>query len=354
MMAGGAERVIATLLNNIDKSKFRKIYLIVLNGEKNAFYLNMELINFIDLKCSRVRYSFIKIIFILWKIRPDIIFSTLNHLNLYLAALRPILPRAIYIGRESSILTDANKFYGNKKIRNLLSRILYKNLDKIVCQSAYMFADLNKNFLIKKSKLALIYNPVDYTEIINSIKNKMVFSNNYDLNLTFVGRLSAEKNLKLLLESIRNIKDFSIELLIVGEGPEYRELMNIASSIVGTHSIKFLGFIYQPYDVIKSSDFLILCSRFEGLPNVALEALALDVPVISLPSPGGIPEIIKHQFNGFISKEMSPKALTNTIREAYNAKKNKISPWGSESLLPEFCKVDFVINEYMRIFEGEN
>ena len=94
---------------------------------REAVFLNdvPEDVEFIDLGCRRVRYALPKIVALIWKRRPDVVFSTLGHLNLALAMLRPLLPRhPRYIARETTVVSQALVAYWNPWLWRWMYRAL--------------------------------------------------------------------------------------------------------------------------------------------------------------------------------------------------------------------------------------
>ena len=106
-----------------------------------------------------------------------------------------------------------------------------------------------------------------------------------------------------LLKAINLLKDkVNIKLIIVGEGENKKKLENYININNLKKNIKILNFIQNPYPLIKSSDIFILSSRFEGLPNVLLEAAVLKKYIISTNCPTGPSEIIKNKAFGVLFK----------------------------------------------------
>ena len=114
LQGGGAEQVILSLLRHIDREKFRLALAVV--DVRAAIYREdlPDDVELIDLHCSRVRQAMLKIIRLIWKRRPDVVFSTLSHFNLAIAVLRPLLPDGIsYIARETSVVSEVVKGYAH-------------------------------------------------------------------------------------------------------------------------------------------------------------------------------------------------------------------------------------------------
>lgn len=119
-----------------------------------------------------------------------------------------------------------------------------------------------------------------------------------DKTLLFVGRISAQKRLDIILQAISRTKEIW-KLILIGEGeeqddlPELIRLLNIEDQVILT------GWQNDPWQSAKGISALVMASDFECLPLVALESLASGIPVISTPV-DGISEIIKPGVNGFL------------------------------------------------------
>ena len=107
LAGGGAERVIVTLLRHLDRAKFR-LALAVVDARMAVFLSDVpEDVEFIDLGCRRVRHALLKIFSLVWRMRPAVVFSTLGHLNIAIALLRPFLPRKPrYVARETMVISQ--------------------------------------------------------------------------------------------------------------------------------------------------------------------------------------------------------------------------------------------------------
>ena len=76
-------------------------------------------------------------------------------------------------------------------------------------------------------------------------------------------------------------------LTLLGEGPLRPELERLAQQSGVADRVHFVGFQKNPYPFFAQADAFVLSSRYEGFPNVVLEALACGTPVIATPAPGG-------------------------------------------------------------------
>jgi glycosyltransferase involved in cell wall biosynthesis len=313
---GGAERVIITLLKNLDRSRF-KLVIAVVNMRNEVYRGEIPSdVDIIELGSTRLRYAVPKIIAIIWKLRPDVVFSTLGHLNLTLAAVRPLLPSNVrYVVRETSIVSCAIQDYRWPAVWAKLYRGLYKRIDLLVCQSRYMQSDLVERFGYPEHRSVVINNPVDvdYVRIRSALPLNHSGRQVGKIWLVAAGRMEHVKGFDLLIEAIALLADPRIHLSILGDGPLLSELKLLAVVSGVADQIDFPGFQSNPYVWFARADAFVLSSHHEGFPNVVLEALACCTPVIATPATGGVREILENIPECRIADAISPKALASEL-----------------------------------------
>ena len=133
--------------------------------------------------------------------------------------------------------------------------------------------------------------------------------------IVFVGRLSAEKGVDLLLQAWEALQPADYNLVIIGEGIEKESLSKRFSKL---SNITWAGwFEYkQTLEEIGHSRFLVLPSRgYETFGMVLIEALMMGIPVIG-PAQGGFPEIIEDKANGFLFEPNDTRSLSETLSTA--------------------------------------
>lgn len=109
-----------------------------------------------------------------------------------------------------------------------------------------------------------------------------------------VGRLSDEKGQALAVEAFAPLaaRDERWELEIIGDGPDRGALERLAEQLGLAARVHFRGFMDNPYPAIQAADLVLVPSKYEGLPNVALEAMALGTPVIATNCSGSVRELL--------------------------------------------------------------
>jgi glycosyltransferase involved in cell wall biosynthesis len=296
---GGAERVVTTLLRHLDRSAFRPALAVV--DTRNAVFLDdiPTDVEFIDLACRRVRYALPRIVRCVRSMRPDVVLSTLGHLNLALALARPLLPAGVrLVGRETIVVSQGLVAYSTPRLWAHAYRVLCRRLDHVVCQSTDMYTDLVENFAVPRERASVIHNPVDVARIRAlaaepaGVAPGSSARNAGALHLVSAGRLVPQKGFDLLIEAVAQSGAKGIQVTILGEGPLERDLKELARERDVAGQFQFLGFQRNPYPLFARADALVLCSRFEGFSNVALEALACGTPVVATPAPGGTRELL--------------------------------------------------------------
>ncbi len=132
----------------------------------------------------------------------------------------------------------------------------------------------------------------------------------YDPQIIFVGRLSREKGIDILLKAFTNI---DAHLLIIGSGPLETLVKCYAERYRNIH---YLGYLprKEALKYMKGSDLLVLPSRIEGLPTVLLEAMALRIPIVASRIPGVL-EVVDDSTATLIEPE-DPMALAEAIRKS--------------------------------------
>lgn len=154
-----------------------------------------------------------------------------------------------------------------------------------------------------KKKSTVLYNVMDVEDIHRRME---LDSNSYNYDLVFIGRMVYQKNLHRLLQITRIVADKypNIKVALAGTGEDESELKKLCSELKLDENVEFLGFMSNPLKLLHDSKMMILTSRWEGTPMVALEAIALGTPIISTPSDGMV-DLITDGYNGYLCSEDS-------------------------------------------------
>lgn len=159
-----------------------------------------------------------------------------------------------------------------------------------VCVSYGVQQDLIDLLPDRKNHSCVIHNPVDPCFIKLKAEDPIKLPERPFI--VHVGKFKKEKRHDLLLNAFAK-SSCKHDLVLVGQGPLEAKLKELSHALGVAHRVHFFGYHPNPFPIIKSADLLVLCSDYEGLGMVLLEALSLDVPVISTDCPSGPREILQ-------------------------------------------------------------
>lgn len=316
LAGGGAERVVATLLRELDRDRFAPMLAIV-DGRDGTWRTELpDDVPVQDLACRRVRDALPRVVSLIRRERPDVVFSTLSHLNLALALVRPLLPASTRcIARESIVLGELVDRMRRPALWRAAYRALYPRFDAIVCQSEDMRRDLVEHFRVPPATATTIHNPVDVERIrrLAGASGAAVRRDPDRIELIAAGRLVAQKGFDVLIDAIGLADDARMHLTLLGEGPLRGELEARAAALGLAPRVRFAGFDPNPWPAYARADAFVLSSRYEGFPNAVLEALACGTPVIAVPAPGGLDEIAAATGGVRLAADLSSAALARAL-----------------------------------------
>lgn len=266
---------------------FSNKYLKFLNSFIIPFLLKKDLINIHILKSNQTIGSWIPLI-------ASLIYR------------KKFIHRAGYDFYRTYVRSNTNIIFLKKILLYLFIKFIYSKSSHIIVTNNLHRKKLIKKFNIKKSKISVISNFVDiriFKKLKYIVPNKK--------SILFVGRISKEKNIELIIKAIGKTDFF---LNIIGSGKKnYIKKIKILAKKVNT-KVNFLGVIKNKYlnTYYNKSNIFINFSDYEGNPKSLMEAMACGSLIICSNVEGNN-EIIKNKFNGFIIYKK-----TNYLREVLN------------------------------------
>ena len=211
--------------------------------------------------------------------------------------------------------------------KNSLKKFIFKYLlglaDKVIVNST----DFKKQFkVLFNINAKCIYNPLNKSEILKYSKEYVELpfyqKNKKSLKIITIGRFTDQKDHSTLLRSLNEIKNkIDFKLLIIGRGVNKYKMINYIKENNLKKNVKILPFQNNPFKYLMISDLFILTSKFEGLPNVLLEAAVLKKFIISTNCPTGPREILQNGKGGFLFKIGDYKNLSQKILNYHQNKK---------------------------------
>jgi len=310
LRAGGAQRVALNIASVIDSNINVELILLDKIGEySNIIPKNVSVIN---LSKKRVVYSIIPLIKLLNILKPDIIFSTFGHVNIILLIIKPFIYNRPQLWiREANMPSLSIPNWDKSIIIKYLYKLLYPITDILICSSKKMKREFVHDFKIPIDKVKVLYNPVKVNEIRLKAKN-IIRKDITGQHFVTVGSLDYQKGIDRLIKYMSKLKNKSSYLTIIGKGNLKNDLQNLVNKFDLHDRISFIGHTINPYKWIAGADALLLCSRWEGMPNVVLESLACSTDVIATNECGGIREVANNKHLSIVNPgEDFVKAMDN-------------------------------------------
>ena len=295
---GGVEKNLFIIANYLSQ-KINGIKVCTISKDKKKkFNSNIKFLcpkkNFSD--NINIRFKYLICLFLLFKFliknRNTLVFAF--QANIYCIILCKLLNVKVIVRSNSS----PSGWY-----HNILKKIIYKKIisqaDEVIVNSVEFKRQMENQFNIKVN---CIFNPLNICEIKKNSKNKI--NDNFlntRLKIINIGRLTDQKDQITLLKSINILKNkIKIKLLIIGRGVEKETLEKYIKENNLRKFVTIKDFTDNPYPYILKSNLFVLCSKYEGLPNVLLEAASLKKFIISTNCPTGPKEILLNGKAGFL------------------------------------------------------
>lgn len=347
---GGVEKNFIIISNFLSK-KIRNISVITTSFQKKKkFSNNIKFIslNFINIQNFPRRFKFLLGILILFieliKNKNSIVFSF--QANIYCIFLCKLFNVKVIVRSNSSPTA-----WSNNIIKKKLYQIAFSLADDVIVNSKE-FKSLFKKKFNKNPKV--IYNPVNKKEIIRLSKKKI----NFDffkpefINFINVARLEDQKDHLTLLEAFAKLKlKFKVRLLIIGNGKNLNKIEKYIIKNNLSKNIKIILNENNPYPFIKLSDFVILTSIYEGLPNVLLEGICLKKLIISSDCATGPKEILDYGKGGILFKMKNSNDLYKKVSFIINNKKQKIKKINFANKRLNRFDYEYNLNKYLKLIE---
>jgi L-malate glycosyltransferase len=310
LRAGGAEKQLLLLAKALVTAGHQIQIITIAKTHGSGTYSHFCNMNNLEISAKGPNLStqkkFLEIISFAWHLfrylrinKPDIVHAWLIHSYIvalpisYLARVpvRISARRGLWSGIDGRIWVYLSKF------SNLFATHLTAN-------SIEVARDASSIESISGSKITVIANMVEPDDRRPNVLLQPA-------KVVVVANLIYYKGHLDLLEAI-NICDDRLKFVFVGQGPILEDLQLKTTSLGLENRVEFVGYKEHPIEIMLTSQFGVLPSHSEGLPNVILEAQSIGLPMIAT-RVGGVPEIIQDRLNGFLVEPHAPAELSAAI-----------------------------------------
>jgi glycosyltransferase involved in cell wall biosynthesis len=314
---GGAQQVIALLARGLSQEKF-EVHLGLVRSTDPGPGAAPDWVKVHAFGAGRARSAALTLLRLVWRVRPGVILAGSPEIGFLTLFLRPFFPRKTRVlVRQNSTVSAALTRGGVPRYTRSLYRLLYPQADRIVCQSRAMSEDLAREIGIPIEKIVVLPNPVDLEGILTAREMPYAWSGPGP-HLLAAGRLAPEKGFDLLIEALAGVhKRFpGTDLTIAGTGSEKAALEALCCAMNLENAVRFAEYVRTPYGFFPGATLFVLSSRYEGMPNVLLEAAAAGLPLVATPASGGVVDLLRGRRGAWLAAQVSSDALADALLQA--------------------------------------
>ncbi|MCZ4093949.1 glycosyltransferase family 4 protein [Sinorhizobium psoraleae] len=251
-------------------------------------------------------------------LKPDLVVSFLTKVNVLVGLATRGLNTPIIMSERNNFTSQETHLFWR-----LIQPIAVRGAASLVMQTQDAFQSLPPNL---RGKAEIIPNPVTLPPDVARIPNQ-------GTRVVAVGRLEKQKGFDLLLQAFSYVARSvpTAELTIFGDGSQRGALEHLARDLGIGDNVKMPGVTRFPLEWVGAGDIFVLSSRFEGFPNVLLEAMTAGLPSIAFDCSWGPSEILSSPDAGLLVPPGDVQQLSEAILSlmADPALRNKLSTCGS-------------------------
>lgn len=291
---GGAEKVLRSLVNNMDQTKF-DITVQTIDEYDPKLYL-ADGIHYKAVNCCKTVFG--KKLFSYWfrlcaELKLAYRFFVKGDYDIEVAYLETGATKIIAQSTNKRakklawVHCDLSKKEGMAASTDKV-REQYRQFDKIVCVSEDTRAGFHKLFGTDFDTMVL-HNVIDEQEIFEKADQQIEWEKKTgETQLLAVGRLTQQKNFAYLIDTCVKLKveSYQFHLNILGEGPERNHLEKQIVDLGLEDVVTLRGFTNNPYPWMKAADIIVCSSRYEGISTVVQEGFILGKTVVTTPCTG--------------------------------------------------------------------
>ena len=305
---GGAEKALHHLLARLDRARFG-VEVACLSGDGEVG----EWIEREGITVHRLHLCLCNAPLALWHLwrlvrqgRFDVVHTFLFHANV--------------VGRIVARLGGARRVVSSVRVEEprrwhqWLNRLTWRLADRIVCVSESTKRFFCERARVPAARAAVIPNGVDASRFKPREGPPTPVQD--PVRVIAVGRLEPQKGYDVLVEAARMCaeRDIVFEVAVAGEGPDREMLEGRVRDAGLAETFRLLGTRDDVPELFAAADLFMSASRWEGMPNVVLEAMAAGLPVVGT-SVGGTPEVVVQGETGLLVQPDDPHALAAAMAE---------------------------------------
>jgi starch synthase (maltosyl-transferring) len=349
---GGAEKFCVQLATGLDRSSWSPAVCCLSRPGAAAEPLAAAGVPVYSLDARSYWHAPATVLRLAWlmrQVRPAIVHTILFHANVVgrLAARLAGVRRVI-----SSIRVAERRYAHHLVLENLTCRLA----QRILCVSGAVARYVRRHAHLPAAHLAVVPNGVDADEVGAATPvDRATLGLPPDASVAaFVGRLDPQKGVDMLLRAAALAMSQlpQLHLVLAGAGPERDALVQLARQLGIQSRAHFLGLRSDVPSLLRAADLFVLSSRWEGMPNAVLEAMAAGLPVVATRTEGTT-ELVREGETGLLVDIDDCSGLARAL-VCVAADPSRRADWGSAArqLVRREYSVDRMIVRYEQLYDG--
>jgi len=326
LTGGGVERIIVNLAQGFVERGLRVDLLLTRADGPYLSQVSPE-VRIVDLQAPNLLGSLPKLVSYLRQKQPLSLLSALHYpceIALWAKYLSRI-PTRVVVSEHNTLSVEAKRSpQMTARLTPLAAKLFYPWADDVVAVSHGVAKDMSQVTGLPPEKIQVIYNPVVTPEMLEKAKEPVEhswFSAEQPPVILGVGRLMEQKDFPTLIRAFNIVRQVRpARLMILGSGRERSRLDALVQELGLENHVAMLGFVKNPYAYIARSAVFALSSKWEGLPTVIVEAIALGTPVVSTDCRSGPNEILAHGKYGSLVPVGDSEAMAKSILNVLSGK----------------------------------
>jgi glycosyltransferase involved in cell wall biosynthesis len=320
-LAGGGTEKVRLLLADFLSKKGWTVDFLLFSAQGENFEYASSVYRIFVLPHSRFRRSFCSVRKFFSNQRYDVVLIALWPLTF-------ILPLVLFLtGNRTRIIVSEHadlemEYCGKSVFRTFLIRttlfLAYRLSHARLTVSRELGARLAKLSLMPTSSFDCVpnpYRPQQYSD--GEIKSYLCpWGDDFKgIRVLAVGSLKEQKNFAMLIEAISLLPDLNIKLAIAGDGPQLLLLSELVTKLGLAGRVVLLGYRKDVDRILARTEVFVLSSKFEGFPNVLIEALMAGVKILSTDCNYGPREILANGLRGDLVRTNSAEVFADALRQ---------------------------------------
>jgi glycosyltransferase involved in cell wall biosynthesis len=329
LAGGGAERIVAHLVNHINRDEFDvRVGLLWRDGPYLNEFADRDLVvprlaqGWISYRDRPPWWRLLPAVVLVplqqrevfLRFRPEIVVTVTKSMNIAASAsLAGLGRRAAWVVREGNntgAMIDSESRTGwGRRLQDLAVRTCYRRADRVVAISEGVGAGLARRFGIDAGRLRTVFNAVDLSQVDAGARQALALAIDRPF-IVSAGRLVEQKGFDVLIRAYAaHVAGRGVDLVLLGEGPERASLERLARASGVQDRVHMPGFVSNPWAYFARASAFVCPSRWEGFGNVIVEAMAAGAPCVVTDCDFGPREIVQHGQTGLVVRVDDVDAL---------------------------------------------